>query len=296
MWSHYSLALATLLGTALAAFGWALIVFYGGISIPPEAVEWPSVMSNLARCLAVFVLLSVAVLVPTPRGISFKLSLGFGLAFLGSWQGLLNSLVNNPWRLTQVLELAPIPIGLLIAALGLHQLGKAYRKNRLVLASHRQVEQELTSVDQLTQVYNRSQFFALGSRLLANQKPEQEPPQIICFRVLNLTQINQTLGFRAGDQVLAQLAKAIKRHTRPEDIPSRLGARRLAVLLPRASQLNCEGIAERVAKRCEHMILPDENGVDTPQKIELDIVRREAKQGENLESLLKRAGAVSTEH
>lgn len=295
MWSHYSLALTTLLGTALTAFGWALLMFYSGTSIPPSAIDWYRVAGNLSFCLTAFILLSVAVLVPARRSIGIKLSFGFGLLFLGCWQGLLNSLVDNPWRLTRALELIPPPIGLLVAALGLHQLGKAYRKNRVNLTGYRQIERELISLDQLTQLYNRSQFFNLGGQLLANWQPEQEPPQIICLRILNLTKINQTLGFRAGDRVLEQVARAIKRHTRPEDVAGRLGARRLAVILPRASRANAERITERISKRCEHMILPDERGVETPQHIEIDVVMCEARPGEPLDTLLKRAGAVSTE-
>lgn len=296
MWSHYSLALTTLLGTALAAFGWALLIFYGGTSIPPGLIQWPWVLSKLALCLTAFILLSVAVLVPARRTIGFKLALGFGLLFLGCWQGLLNSLVENPGYLSRALELGPPPLGLLIAALGLHQLGKAYRKNRVNLTGYRQIEQELSTVDQLTQLYNRPQFFTLGSRLLAKWKPEQEPPQVIWFRILNLTKINQTLGFQAGDRVLEQVARAIKRHTRPEDIAGRLGARRLVVLLPSATRLNTKQIAERVAKRSAHMILPDGKGAETPQHIEVEIVIREAQPGENLDALLKRAGAVASGH
>lgn len=290
------MALTTLLSTALAAFGWALVIFYGGASIPPGLIEWPRVASNLILSLAAFVLLSVAVMAPVRRNIGFKLALGFGLLFLGCWQGLLNSLVENPWRLSRALELASPPIGLLIASVGLFQLGKAYRKNRVNLIGHRQIEQDLITVDQLTQLYNRSQFFSLGARLLAKWKPEQEPPQVICLRILNLTKINQTLGFLAGDRVLEQVARAIKRHTRPEDIAGRLGARRLVVILPKATRLNAQQIAERVAKRSAHMILLNEQGADTPQDIEVEIIIQEAQPGEDLEALLKRAGAVATDH
>lgn len=295
MWSHYTLALTTLLGTAVAAFGWALLVFYGGTSIPPGLIEWPWVLIKLVWCLTAFILLSVAVLLPARRAIGFKLALGFGLLFLGCWQGLLNSLVETPWHFSRALELGPPPIGLLLAALGLHQLGKAYRKNRVNLTGYRQIEQELSTVDQLTQLYNRPHFFSLGSRLLAKWKSEQEPPLMICLRILNLTRINQTLGFRAGDRVLEQVARAIKRYTRPEDVAGRIGARRLAVLLPSASRANAERIVERVTKRSEHMILPDERYVDTPQHIEIEAVLCAAEPGEALDTLLKRAGAVATD-
>ena len=58
------------------------------------------------------------------------------------------------------LEIVGLPGGLLAASLGLFELGKAYRLNRLLLGSYRKIEHSLATVDQLTQLYNRRYFFA----------------------------------------------------------------------------------------------------------------------------------------
>src|SRR5690625_5675449 len=64
MSKHYVIALVTLLLSVLVAFGWALAVFYGGISIIPSEVQWHDVTRMLLFCLASFSLFCIATFLP----------------------------------------------------------------------------------------------------------------------------------------------------------------------------------------------------------------------------------------
>jgi diguanylate cyclase (GGDEF)-like protein len=293
MGSHYIIALVTLLLTVLAAFSWALAVFYGGISIPPKQVDWHDVTRMLMFCLTAFALFCIATFLPVRRSIGLKLALGFGLIFIGAWQELLNTLIINRWSLVLWLEVVCLPGGLLAAGWGLYELGRQYRLNRLLLQSYHKVERELATMDQLTQLYNRRSFFAICSDLLANAAPDRAIAAVACLRVKNLTEINKSLGFAAGDEVLMQVAKLIRRHTRSRDISARLGARRLVVFMPGAALPEAEALAERVVQRSEHMVVTNPQGREVPLHVEVGYTLAAAEPGEELEPLLRRASAVA---
>src|SRR5690606_10817123 len=120
---------------------------------------WHQVLRMLLFCLTSFALLCVVTYMPVQRSVGFNLALGFGLLFIGAWQELLNSLIHNRWLAVRVVELLCMPLGLLVATLGLYQLGKSYRMNRLILTRYKQTEHELVRVDQLTQLYTRPSFY-----------------------------------------------------------------------------------------------------------------------------------------
>lgn len=292
MSSHYLIALITLLLSVLVAFGWALAVFYGGVSIVPAEVHWHDVVRMLMFCLASFALFCIATFLPVRRSMGVKLALGFGLIFMGAWQELLNTLIINRWPLVMWLEVVCLSGGSLAAGWGLYELGRQYRLNRLVLQSYYKVERDLATLDSLTQLYNRRSFFAICSDLLNTAAPDQSAATVLCVRIQNLTEINRAFGFSAGDEALAQVAKLIKRHTRTRDISARLGARTMAVFMPGSGAPEAETLGQRISQRSEHMVVADEQGQEVPVHVEVSYTATEAQPGEALEPLLSRAGAV----
>lgn len=293
MSKHYVIALVTLLLSVLVAFGWALAVFYGGISIVPSEVQWHDVTRMLLFCLASFSLFCIATFLPVRRSMGVKLALGFGLMFLGAWQELLNTLIINRWPLVLWLEVVCLSGGSLAAGWGLYDLGRQYRLNRLVLQSYHKVERDLATMDSLTQLYNRRSFFAVCTDLLNTAPPDQSAATVLCLRVENLTELNRTLGFAAGDEALAQVAKLIKRHTRTRDISARLGARTMAVFMPNSKAPEAETLGQRISHRSEHMVVTDEQGREVAVHVDVRYSTAEAHPGEALEPLLCRAGAVA---
>lgn len=291
MLSRFSLALITLLSTALFAFVWALTLFYGGAPVPQEQVDWPIVLRELVLCLTLFVLFATAAYLPVRKPIAEKLTIGLGLIFLGSWQELLNLLIVTDWWLVQAFTLSLSPAGLMLSTLGLFQLGRAYRMSRLMLGSYQNIERDLATIDQLTQLYNRRYFFAVCGPLIEQADAEGHRPVLLSLRILNLTPLNRRLGFQAGDDVLIRVSKAIRRHLRPEHVAGRLGGRRFAILLPSATRREAEELANQIRSRVEHVLMTSEEGEEVLTGIELETRTGESQPGETLDELLTRVGS-----
>ncbi len=292
MLSHFSKALFTLLLTVLFAFVWALILFYTHPSLRPQNVDWAHVLRDLCLCLAAFLLLAVAAYLPVRRTIVSKLTLGLGLHFIGVWQNLLNDVMQPSGWLPQIVDLAFVPLGLLIATLGLYQMGRAYRVNRLMLGSYQKIERDLATVDQLTQLYNRRYFFTTCGPLMKHH----DQSVVIGFRVLNLTKLNQTLGLQAGDEVLIRVGKAVRRYLRHGQIAARMGGRRFAIFMPDASLKEAERFVEQLSQRLKHVLVKDEQGNETLVNLELNVQIAAAEPGEPLESLSRRIGSPIEEN
>lgn len=291
MLSRFSLALITLLSAALFAFAWALALFYGGAPVPLEHVEWPIVLRELVLCLTLFTLFATAAYMPVRKSIAEKLTIGLGLIFLGSWQEVLNQLILSDWWLAKAFTLTLSPAGLMLATLGLFQLGRAYRLSRLMLGSYQNIERDLATIDQLTQLYNRRYFFSVCGPLIEQAGTEGHRPVLLSLRIMNLTPLNRRLGFQAGDEVLIRVSKAIRRHLRPEHVAARLGGRRFAILLPNASEREAQELANQIRSRVEHVLMTSEEGEEVLTGVDLEARAGEYRPGETLDELLTRIGS-----
>lgn len=295
MWSNFSLALTTLLLILLAVFLWALLVFASGTSIPLREVDSHLAFRNLFFCLTAFSLLYITSQLPIRRPIVVKLMVGFGLIFLGAWQELLSTLVNNDWLMVRWLEIVALPGGLAAATLGLYELGKAYQLNRLLLGSYRKIEHSLATVDQLTQLHNRRYFFATCPELMARMQQDDTLPILIIIRIGNLQQTNQSFGYPAGDSLLMQTARQLLRHIRSGDIAARLSGRRFAIFLPYTSVACANEILQRFLDHVEHVILHDSEGKEVLVNVDIRYAICCAKEDESFEDLLRRAKEARTQ-
>lgn len=295
MLSRFSLALLTLLLTALLAFAWALLLFYTSPSLRPENVDWPRTLRDLSLCLAAFLLFATAAYLPVRRTIVSKLTIGFGLNFVGVWQALINDLVEPHWWPAEAISFLCIPVGLLIAALGLYQLGRAYRMNRLILGSYQQIERDLATVDQLTQLYNRRYFFTTCGPLFEQSQDEGQQPVVIGLRILNLTELNQRLGLEAGDDILQRVGKAIRRYLRHGQVAARMGGRRFAVFLPDGTEHDADHLARQIVARLEHVLMTDARGEDLLVQVQINYHVGVAREADTLETLVRRVSTDDTD-
>ncbi|MGG7779863.1 GGDEF domain-containing protein [Klebsiella aerogenes] len=82
--------------------------------------------------------------------------------------------------------------------------------------------------DPLTQLFNRRAFESRAGYLL-NQASHVRPLWLLMLDVDHFKQINDTWGHSTGDEVLLQLAKILKKYSRPEDVIGRLGGEEFAI-------------------------------------------------------------------
>jgi diguanylate cyclase (GGDEF)-like protein len=88
----------------------------------------------------------------------------------------------------------------------------------------------LSMTDELTGLYNRRAFFSLAKEQLAQPRGEDGSSSLIFADVDGLKQVNDERGHDAGDDMLRDAAKLLKRCFRQADVVARLGGDEFAVL------------------------------------------------------------------
>jgi len=149
----------------------------------------------------------------------------------------------------------------------------AIHKHRSDLARREREEtlrrsaENLSLIDELTQLKNRRGFFELGEQALKIARREQHTMALFFMDLDGLKQINDTLGHMSGDDALRDTA-AVLRHTfRGSDIVARLGGDEFVALAHLNSELDVETLCARLR---EH--LQEFNSARTrPYQVDLSI-------------------------
>jgi diguanylate cyclase (GGDEF)-like protein/PAS domain S-box-containing protein len=112
--------------------------------------------------------------------------------------------------------------------------------------------QRLADLDPLTQLYNRRRFFAELDRALV--RAERYPAQgtLLLVDVDSMKDVNDSLGHRAGDQLLMQIAALMRARLRRSDMVGRLGGDEFAVLLPHVDQAHGEAVGHELVEAIAH--------------------------------------------
>lgn len=110
----------------------------------------------------------------------------------------------------------------------------------------RQKIKELTSIDGLTQVYNRR--YLMNTLELAVIKAERDRSELACIMldVDHFKALNDAYGHLAGDEVLVSLSRLLRCHIRPYDVVARFGGEEFVMVLPEVSQTGAHEVAERI--------------------------------------------------
>src|SRR3954467_7025954 len=109
----------------------------------------------------------------------------------------------------------------------------------------------LTTVDGLTQVFNRRYFLEQLDREVSRSKRYRRELSLILFDIDHFKAINDTYGHLAGDYVLKQLATVVKGKIRREDVLARYGGEEFAIVLPEIDAANAIAFAEKVRRIVE---------------------------------------------
>ncbi|WP_077369014.1 sensor domain-containing diguanylate cyclase [Anaerosalibacter sp. Marseille-P3206] len=122
-----------------------------------------------------------------------------------------------------------------------------YLLNKKLKQKEKEIER-LAYYDTLTNLANRTLFYNLAEKLLANAKRRNTILGLMFIDIDKFKYINDTYGHRIGDKILIEVAKILKKCTRENDVVARLGGDEFLVLLPDLRDYsNYRTIAKRIA-------------------------------------------------
>ncbi|MBN9685065.1 MULTISPECIES: GGDEF domain-containing protein [unclassified Corallococcus] len=109
----------------------------------------------------------------------------------------------------------------------------------------------LTTMDGLTQIYNRRYFDEQLDREVSRSRRYERVLSLVMFDLDHFKDVNDTYGHLAGDSVLKQLASTVRTRIRREDVFARYGGEEFALLLPEIHLTGARQLAEKVRKLVE---------------------------------------------
>jgi len=146
----------------------------------------------------------------------------------------------------------------------------------------------MATMDELTRVYNRRQFFQLAKIEAERAARKKEPAVILMLDIDLFKRINDTWGHDFGDRALREFAAACSRKIRTLDIFARYGGEEFILLMPDTDP--DQGMT--VARRLLHTVAALKIVTDSGSKVGLTVSvgMAEADLGtEGVEAPIKRA-------
>jgi two-component system, cell cycle response regulator len=109
----------------------------------------------------------------------------------------------------------------------------------------------LTTVDGLTQVYNKRYFMENLDREISRSKRYGRDLSLVLYDIDHFKNINDTYGNLAGDYILKSMSTLVKSNIRREDFLARVGGEEFAAILPEIDHAKALLMAEKVRKLIE---------------------------------------------
>jgi two-component system cell cycle response regulator len=151
----------------------------------------------------------------------------------------------------------------------------------------RRSAENLSLIDELTQLNNRRGFFELGEQALQGARRGQHTLALFFMDLNGLKQINDTLGHIAGDEALRDMAQVLRHTFRGSDIVARLGGDEFVALAHLHGERDVATLCTRLR---EHLREFNASG-PRPYQVDLSIGATlvDASTDQSLEELIARA-------
>jgi diguanylate cyclase (GGDEF)-like protein len=150
--------------------------------------------------------------------------------------------------------------------------------------------QNLSLIDELTQIKNRRGFFELAAQALKVAHREQYPLGLFFMDVNGLKRINDTLGHLAGDQALRDAAEVLRHTFRDSDIVARIGGDEFVALAHVHGQQDMVALGRRLRQHLREFNDLKRRPYPLDFSIGMTVVDAGAEQ--DLQSLLAKADAA----
>lgn len=123
-----------------------------------------------------------------------------------------------------------------------------FKKMEAQIRQERERLATLSSLDQLTGIFNRRKFHELAERELQRAKRYQESLTVVLFDIDHFKAVNDTFGHNQGDTVLKRVATTAANRVRATDVFCRWGGEEFLLLLPQTTIQQATMLAESLRK------------------------------------------------
>ncbi|KGM42674.1 hypothetical protein JY97_12255 [Alkalispirochaeta odontotermitis] len=110
---------------------------------------------------------------------------------------------------------------------------------------------ELSTKDELTDLYNRRYFMEAAEREIAGAARYGQSLSLLMLDIDHFKEINDNHGHPAGDEVLKHTARLLQNSIRKCDVACRYGGEEFAVIMPNTPLANARIFCERLRKKHE---------------------------------------------
>lgn len=113
----------------------------------------------------------------------------------------------------------------------------------------------LSTIDELTQAYNRRFFLQLAEREWSRASRYGDEFAIVLFDIDGFKEINDTYGHFAGDRVLKTVSAVCRAAIRESDTFARFGGDEFVFLIPQSDQVDIVAFMERICRRLADTVM-----------------------------------------
>jgi len=184
-------------------------------------------------------------------------------------------------------------VGATFLVLGLLDRNLVHKAQQLYFGDFLKTQKDLWQLavrDDLTHLYNRRYFFERLEEELEAAQLFGRPLALVLADADNLKAVNDTYGHRAGDEVLAQLGKALGRQVRLTDVAARIGGDEFAILMPHTGREGALALVERLQREVVAQVCVEDRHQEEPLCVTLSFgVAAFPEDGQDPDALLNRA-------
>ena len=131
------------------------------------------------------------------------------------------------------------------------------------VSERKRFERELVHLathDHLTGLFNRLRFEEELERRLSHTRRGEKPTVLLWLDLDNFKEVNDSLGHKAGDDLLVGLSLELSRRLRPDSVLARLGGDEFGVLIPDVDVSEVMAVASRLLDDIRAMEFLTEGG------------------------------------
>jgi len=149
---------------------------------------------------------------------------------------------------------------------------------------------EMATLDPLTGLFNRREALRRIGEELSRADRISKPTSVVMIDIDFFKKINDTYGHAAGDDVLKELSRRMRKAVREYDIVCRFGGEEFLVVTPEAEVETARSVAERLRIAAEGISVTSADGSAIRFTISAGVAQRKAD--EDIDRLIGRADAA----